>query len=122
MTILKLIENPIRLNASLHKMIPYTVRHLYGKQPIKLYRNYTLGATHVYYIDAFNRIDVVMTNTHRNIKQDQVDFVVERLFPDVAVDELTIDQLAKAEIESEVHHKLKVKDLVIISQSKAQTA
>ena len=98
-------------------MIPYTVRHLYGKQPIRLYRNYTLGATHVYYIDAFSRIDVVMTNTHRMIKEDQIEHVIPRLFPDVDREALTINHLAKNEIEGEVHHKLKIKDLVIISQS-----
>ena len=112
---MKLIENPIRLNASLHKIIPNTVRHLYGSRAIKFFTTYTLGAVHVYYIDAFSQIDIVMTNDSRRITDDQINFVIEKLMPDVARTDIEINQAAKAEIESETHKKLKrFKDLVII--------
>lgn len=119
---MKLIENPIRLSASLHKMLPYTVRYLYGKTPIKLFRLYTLGSVHVHYIDAFNRIDVVMTHDKRTIKQAEIDHVVSRLFPGLDASQLMINHAAKNQMESQVHHKIKMKDIVIIEQSLAQEA
>lgn len=112
---MRLIENPIRVNASLRKMIPNTIDYLYGHQAIKYYRKFTLGNTNVFFIDAFNRIDIVMTNTHRRISDEQIQFVIEKLL-DKNLSNPKIDHLAKSEIETEVHHKLKINDIVIIEQ------
>ncbi|WP_262314919.1 DUF1827 family protein [Lacticaseibacillus parakribbianus] len=111
---MKLIANPIRLNLSLHKMLPYTMRYLYGKSTVKAFRLYTLGSVHVHYIEGFAKDDVVMTHEKRNIKQEEIDFVVAKLFPNVDAAELTINHAAKNQIESDLHHKIRVKDLVII--------
>ncbi|WP_225046706.1 DUF1827 family protein [Lacticaseibacillus kribbianus] len=116
---MKLIENPIRLNASLHKMLPYTMRYLYGKITVKAFRLYTLGAVHVYFIEGFGKNDVVMTHDTRTIKQDEIDFVVAKLFPNVAPAELTLNHAAKNQIESDLHRKIRVKDLVIIEHAVA---
>lgn len=40
---MKLVQNPIRLNASLHKMLPNTMRYLYSRKPVKYFELYTLG-------------------------------------------------------------------------------
>lgn len=113
---MKLIENPIRLNFSLHKSLPYTMRYLYGKSNVKTFRLYTLGSVHVYSIDAFDRVDIVMTHDHRNIKQTEIDFVLKTLLPDDDPATLKISHTAKDRIESDVHKKIRVKDLVIIEK------
>ncbi|WP_204123230.1 DUF1827 family protein [Lacticaseibacillus mingshuiensis] len=119
---MKLVENPIRLNASLHKMLPYTVRYLYGKSAVKTFRLYTLGSVHVHYIEGFKSIDVVMTHEKRNIRQDEIDFVIGKLFADTETAQLTVNHAAKDEIEGQVHHKIGVHDLVIISLPVAHSA
>lgn len=119
---MKLVENPIRFNASLHKMLPYTMRYLYGKTTVKLFRLYTLGSVHVYYIEGFTQTDVVLTHEHRIIKQEEIDFVLSKLLPDDDPTQLTINHAAKDEIEGEVHHKIRMKDLVIIEKPVADAA
>ena len=113
---MKLIENPIRLNFSLHKSLPYTMRYLYGQSNVKTFRLYTLGSVHVYSIDAFDRFDIVMTHDHRNIKQEEIDFVLEKLLPNDDPASLKISHTAKDEIEGDLHKKIRVKDLVIIEK------
>ncbi|MFD1441332.1 MULTISPECIES: DUF1827 family protein [Lacticaseibacillus] len=113
---MKLIENPIRLNFSLHKSLPYTMRYLYGKSNVKTFRLYTLGSVHVYSIEGFDRLDIVMTHDHRNIKQDEIDFVREALLPSDDPSTLKISHTAKNQIEGDVHKKIRVKDLVIIEK------
>ncbi|WP_125705295.1 DUF1827 family protein [Lacticaseibacillus daqingensis] len=113
---MKLIENPIRLNASLHKMLPYTMRYLYGQSTVKAFRLYTLGSVHVYFIEGFEKDELVMTHDTRNIKDDEIDFVVAKLFDGVAKDDLTINHAAKNQIEADLHRKVRVKDLVIIEK------
>ena len=113
---MKLIENPIRLNFSLHKSLPYTMRYLYGKSNVKTFRLYTLGSVHVYSIEAFDKLDIVMTHEHRNIKQTEVDFVLSKLLPNDEPQTLKISHSAKAEIEGDLHKKIRVKDLVIIEK------
>ncbi|MCX2454448.1 DUF1827 family protein [Lacticaseibacillus nasuensis] len=114
---MKLIENPIRLNASLHKMLPYTIRHLYGNAPsVKSFRLFTLGSVHVYQIEGFDKLDIILTHDHRTIKQAELDFVLGKLLPGVDPKTLTINHAAKDEIEGEVHRKIRVKDLVIVEQ------
>lgn len=112
---MRLVENPIRVSTSLHKMIPNVINHLYGHQAIKYYRKFTLGSVNVFFIDAFSRIDVVMTNVHRRITDEQIQFVITKLLDEQATPK--IDHLAKAEIEAEIHHKLKINDIVIIEQA-----
>ncbi|MFD1485762.1 DUF1827 family protein [Lacticaseibacillus baoqingensis] len=113
---MKLIENPIRLNASLHKMLPYTMRYLYGKHngTVKMFRLYTLGSVHVHYVEGFTKTDVILTHEHRQIKQEEIDFVIGKLFPEAAKDQLRVDPEAKPEIEAAVRRKLPFKDMVII--------
>ena len=78
---MKLIQNPIRLNASLHKMLPNTMRYLYNRKPVKFFELYTLGSVHVYYVEGFDQVDVVLTHDKRTIKDDlEIDFVLEKLF------------------------------------------
>lgn len=113
---MKLIENPIRLNFSLHKSLPYTMRYLYGKSNVKTFRLYTLGSVHVYAIEGFDRLDIVMTHDHRNIKQAEIDFVLSSLLPDDQPTDLKISHTAKDEIEGDLHKKIRVKDLVIIEK------
>ena len=112
---MRLVENPIRVNTSLRKMIPNTIDHLYGHRAIKYYRKFTLGNTNVFLVDAFDRIDIIMTNSNRRISDEQIQFAVDKLL-DKTQGNIDIDHLAKAEIESEIHHKLKVNDIVIIEQ------
>ncbi|KRN27437.1 hypothetical protein IV38_GL002089 [Lactobacillus selangorensis] len=114
---MKLVANPIRVSASLHKMIPKTIDYLYGKHAIKYFQMYTVGSTHVYYVDAFTRIDIIMTNEKRRISQEQIDFVVDKLLhekSDAAA--LNVDHVAKSEIETHIHRHLKVNDIVIIEK------
>lgn len=114
---MKLIENPIRMNASLHKMLPYTMRYLYGKINIKYFRLFTLGSVHVYYIEGFKKTEIVMTHDTRKIKQDEIDFVVAKLFPDGEASAVQVDHSAKDEIEGELKHKIfRVKDVVFIEK------
>ena len=108
---MKLIQNPIRLNASLHKMLPNTMRYLYNRKPV------TLGSVHVYYVEGFDQVDVVLTHDKRTIKDAEIDFVLEKLLPDTPKADLKIDHAAKSEIEHEVHSKLKVHDVVIIEKA-----
>ncbi|KLI75927.1 MULTISPECIES: DUF1827 family protein [Lacticaseibacillus] len=116
---MKLVQNPIRLNASLHKMLPHTMRFLYSRKPVKYFELYTLGSVHVYYVEGFDQIDIVLTHDKRTIKDAEIDFVLEKLLPDTPKTELKIDHAAKSEIEHEVHRKLKVHDVVIVEKASA---
>lgn len=113
---MKLIENPIRLNASLHKMLPYTMRYLYGKHngTVKMFRLYTLGSVHVHYVEGFTKTDVVLTHDHRQITPDEIKFVVEKLFTEEQRPNLVIDEEAKLRVEASAKRKLPFKDVVII--------
>ncbi|ANK60472.1 DUF1827 family protein [Loigolactobacillus backii] len=109
---MKLIEVPIKVNVSLRKMIPNTISYLYGNTAIRYFRKYTLGNTSVYYVDSFRRIDVILTNTTRNIRTDEIDFVVNQLLNEQTLGEVT--RLSKEKIEAARHHKIrKMKDIVI---------
>ncbi|MCH4171869.1 MAG: DUF1827 family protein [Lactobacillus sp.] len=112
-----LIETPIKLNASLHKMIPRTISYLYGKQAIKYFRTYTLGPLHVFFVDAFSRIDVIILSDNRQVKDKEIDFVLEKLMPGVAKDTLKINDEAKADVEKFAKRKLQYKDIVVIEQT-----
>lgn len=114
-----LIELPIKLNASLHKMIPRTISYLYGKRGVKYFRTYTLGNLHVYYVDAFNRIDIIMLADKRQIKNEEIDFTIEQLLPGVAKETLEINDEAKAAVEAIAKKKLQYADIVIIEQNLA---
>ncbi len=72
---------------------------------------------HVYYVEGFDQIDIVLTHDKRTIKDAEIDFVLEKLLPDTPKTELKIDHAAKSEIEHEVHRKLKVHDVVIIEKA-----
>ncbi|WP_461214362.1 DUF1827 family protein [Lacticaseibacillus sp. GG6-2] len=113
---MKLIENPIRLNASLHKMLPYTMRFLYGKHNgmVKMFRLYTLGSVHVHYVEGFTKTDVVLTHDHRQIKQEEIDFVIDKLFTEDQKAKLKVDDEAKKRVEASAKRKLPYKDVVII--------
>ena len=112
---MKLIENPIRLNASLHKMLPNTMRFLFGgHNAVKMFRLYTLGSVHVYYVEGFTKTDVVMTHDHRQVKQGEIDFVIEKLFTPEQREHLVIDDEAKARIEAAAKRKMPYHDAVII--------
>ncbi|WP_179395950.1 DUF1827 family protein [Lacticaseibacillus absianus] len=113
---MKLIENPIRLNASLHKMLPYTMRYLYGQSTVKAFRLYTLGSVHVYFIEGFEKDELVMTHDTRNIKDDEIDFVIEKLFTAADKPALKVNHAAKNQIEADLHRKVRVKDLVIVEK------
>lgn len=112
-----LIELPIKLNASLHKMIPRTISYLYGKSGIKYFRTYTLGNLHVYYVDAFNRINIIMMADHRQIKSEEIDFAIKELLPGVAKDTLDINDEAKAAVEAIAKKKLQYADIVVVEQT-----
>ncbi|WP_390405029.1 DUF1827 family protein [Lacticaseibacillus jixiensis] len=118
---MKLIENPIRLNASLHKMLPYTMRYLYGKHSgnVKAFRLYTLGSVHVHYVEGFTKTDVILTHDHRQIKQEEIDFIVDKLFDAKVQDQLKIDDEAKSRVEAGAKRKLPFKDIVIIELATA---
>lgn len=117
---MKLIEVPIKVNVSLRKMIPNTIAYLYGNTAIRYFRKYTLGNTDVYYVDNFNRIDLILTNTTRRIREDEVAFVTDKLLPHSA-DEDPI-RLSKERIESARHHKIrKMKDIIIIESKPVPT-
>ncbi|MFD1671761.1 DUF1827 family protein [Agrilactobacillus yilanensis] len=111
-----LIELPIKLNASLHKMIPRTISYLYGKSGIKYFRTYTLGNLHVYYVDAFNRIDIIIMADSRQVKSEEIDFAIENLMPGVDKASLEINEEAKAAVEAVAKKKLQYADIVIIEQ------
>lgn len=113
---MKLIENPIRLNASLHKMLPYTMRYLFGQHngTVKTFRLYTLGSVHVHYVEGFNKTDVILTQETRQIKQAEIDFIVDKLFTPEQKAQLKIDDEAKATVEASAKRKLPFKDIVII--------
>ncbi|MCD2256753.1 DUF1827 family protein [Agrilactobacillus fermenti] len=113
-----LIETPVRLNASLHKMIPRTINYLYGKTAIKFFKTYTLDAVHIYYIDAFSEVDVIMMADKRKIKSEEIDFTIDKLFPEVSRTELTVDPAAKAKVEARAKRKLQYHDVVIIQQKR----
>lgn len=112
-----LIETPIKLNASLHKMIPRTISYLYGKAAVKYFRTYTLDNLHVYYVDAFSRINIIMMGDHRQVRQNEIDFVIEQLLPGVDKSELTINDEAKADMEVIAKKKLQYADIVVIEQT-----
>ncbi|KRK40148.1 DUF1827 family protein [Loigolactobacillus bifermentans] len=117
---MKLIEVPIKVNVSLRKMIPNTIAYLYGHTAIRYFRKYTLGNTDVYYVDNFNRIDLILTNTTRRIREDEVAFVTDKLLPHTP-DEDPI-RLSKERIESARHHKIrKMKDIIIIESKPVPT-
>lgn len=118
---MKLIENPIRLSASLHKMLPYTMRYLYGKHSgtVKTFRLYTLGAVHVHYVEGFTKTDVILTADKRQIKKDEIDFIVSKLFAEEVRDQLKIDEEAKQRVEADAKRKLPFADIVIIELATA---
>lgn len=94
---MKLVQNPIRLNASLHKCyrIPCVISIVANHKYFELY---TLGSVHVYYVEGFDQIDIVLTHDKRTIKRYEIDFVLEKLLPDTPKDELKIDHAAKARL------------------------
>lgn len=112
-----LIELPIKLNASLHKMIPRTISYLYGKRGIKYFRTYTLGNLHVYYVDAFNRVDIIIMADHRQVKEEEINFAIETLMPGVDKASLEINDEAKLAMEAIAKKKLQYADIVIIEQN-----
>ena len=91
---MKLVQNPIRLNASLHKMLPNTMRYLYSRKPVKYFELYTLGSVHVYYVEGFDQIDIVLTHDKRTIKDTEIDFVLEKLLPDTPKARLNMKSIA----------------------------
>ncbi|MFD1319222.1 DUF1827 family protein [Loigolactobacillus zhaoyuanensis] len=110
---MKLIEVPIKVNTSLRKMIPNTISYLYGNTAIRYFRKYTLGNTSVYFVDNFEHLDVILTNSNRNIREDEIKFVSERLLPGLPISDTT--RFSKSEIEAARHHKIRsMKDIVII--------
>lgn len=110
---MKLIEVPVKVNASLRKMIPNTIAYLYGDSAIRYFRKYSLGNTSVHYVDNFDHLDVILTNSNRRIREDEIKFVCERLLPGQPICETT--RFSKDEIESARHHKIRsMKDIVII--------
>lgn len=110
---MKLIEVPIKVNVSLRKMIPNTITFLYGNQPIRYFRKYTLGKTSVYYVDDFENVDLILTNSTRKIRDDEIDFACQQLISQQPV--TATKRFTKAEIEAARHHKIRtMKDIVVV--------
>lgn len=118
---MKLIEVPIKVNVSLRKMIPNTITFLYGQQPIRYFRKYTLGNTSVYYVDDFDNVDLILTNRNRKIRDDEIDFACQQLFSEQPV--ATTKRFTKAEIEAARHHKIRtMKDIVVVQTPQSTVA
>jgi len=102
---MKLIETPIKVNTSLRKMIPNTIAYLYGNKAIRYFRKYSLGNTSVHYVDDFEHLDVILTNSNRRIREDEIKFVCERLLPGQPINETK--RFSKEQIEAARHHKIR---------------
>lgn len=56
---------------------------------------YSLGNTTVVYSETNNKIEIVMENHKRAIKQDEVEFVIKRLIHEDTIYDITVDKSRK---------------------------
>ncbi|CCI81692.1 DUF1827 family protein [Lactobacillus hominis] len=56
---------------------------------------YSLGDTSVVYSETSDKIEIVMENHKRAIKQDEVEFVIKRLIHEDTIYDITVDKSRK---------------------------
>lgn len=56
---------------------------------------YSLGNTTVVYTETPNKIEIVMENHDRSIRQDEVEFVIKRLIHDDKIYDIHVDRSRK---------------------------
>ncbi|WP_297817281.1 DUF1827 family protein [uncultured Lactobacillus sp.] len=56
---------------------------------------YSLGNTTVVYSETSDKIEIVMENHKRAIKQDEVEFVIKRLIHEDTIYDITVDKSRK---------------------------
>jgi hypothetical protein len=77
---MKLIESPINNNLNLEKMFPTLTDDLFKGKALNFVKNYALDSTKVIYADSFDKISIVLANTKRKIRHQEIETIIHRLF------------------------------------------
>lgn len=87
---MKLIKAAIPSYQTLKQVLPRVAKYLH-ETPNKLFNVYTLGSLDVFYIETYDHTDVLIRSRKRKVTNEEVSFVIDKLFPDVPIDSLQID-------------------------------
>lgn len=76
---MKLIETPINHNLNLETFYPNITKYLFNHLAMKHYKLYALDRTQIIYVDAFDKIIMVLINDKKKISREEVDIAIHRL-------------------------------------------
>ncbi|MFV0560411.1 MAG: DUF1827 family protein [Enterococcus sp.] len=76
---MKLVESPIKHNLNLGTYFPNITKYLFDHVCIKQYTVYTIDRVQVIYVDAYEKVYLVMFNKNKKIKHSEIDFAIHNL-------------------------------------------
>lgn len=111
---MKLIETPVNKNLNLENLYPNITNYVFDNRAIKYYKLYTLDRIHVIYADTFDKVLVILIDSKKKIKREEVDTVLHRLLK-VERKDVKINVNVKKEMEDTgIKFTKPRKDIIVI--------
>lgn len=118
---MKLIETPINSNIDLETLYPNITQFVLGKKAIKFYKRYSLDRTQIFYLDVYDKIDILMIGTKKKVSKQEIDCVIKRLLHSTREEvEVFIDVKKQMENKHLIFND-PVKDIVVIQKQLDET-
>lgn len=115
---MKLIESPINKNLNLESLYPNITKYLFDGVAINYYKIYALDRVQVIYLDFFDKVCLVLIDTKKKIKKNEVDTAIHRLLK-TDREHVTIDvNVKKRMVDAGIKFTKPRKDIILVSMEK----
>lgn len=114
---MKLIESPVNKNLNLETFYPNITKFLFDHTAIKFYKMYVLDRVQIVYVDAYEKIYLVMVDSRKKIKRSEVDFAIHRLLK-TDREHVKVDVSVKARMEDAgIKFSQPRKDIILVTMA-----
>lgn len=112
---MKLIESPVNKNLNMETFYPNITKFLFDHTAIRFYKMYALDRVQIVYVDAYEKICLVMIDSRKKIKRSEVDFAIHRLLK-MDRDHVKVDVGVKARMEAAgIKFTQQRKDIILVT-------